>query len=141
MEHRARVNGETKLCTSYTATLAIRLKCRECYSGYKGRDVPDCGIEPAPDSYPFSEQGICELKRWWLDRGSKYRAIRKYCLDCEGRCVDGVKNCIDPECPLYPYRFGTNPARAGHGRTKKLADSATEPRSPQLELGFPSAAV
>lgn len=43
------------------------------------------------------------------------RAIRAKCLDC---CCDSpkeVKLCPSQNCPLWPFRFGHNPARAGIG--------------------------
>ena len=41
------------------------------------------------------------------------KAIRAKCLDC--CCVSSrdVKLCSVPECTLFPYRFGKNPARKG----------------------------
>lgn len=41
------------------------------------------------------------------------KAIRKKCLDCSGFSPLEVKLCPITECPLYLYRFGRNPARAG----------------------------
>jgi hypothetical protein len=140
MDHKVRVNGHVKQVKPYTPTIAIRHMCRDCYPGYKGHGVPDCGIKPAPDRYDYSETGVCEIMRWLIDGGSKMRAIHKHCLDCEGRWEDWVRDCLDPECPLYPYRLGTNPARKGLGPIKKGAKSRAESSSPQLELGFPSAA-
>jgi hypothetical protein len=46
---------------------------------------------------------------------SPLKAIRKYCLSCEDGSA-GVKDCAIKDCPLYPFRFGTNPARKGIGR-------------------------
>ena len=80
MDFTVRVNGEPKLIKGYTATRAVKFKCRDCYGGYKGKGVPDCGIDPAPDSYAVTETGICELMRWWVDSrsNSKIKTIRKY---------------------------------------------------------------
>lgn len=52
------------------------------------------------------------------------KAIRAKCLDC---CCDNaaeVRACPATDCPLYCYRFGHNPARAGLGRFK--ANSTAE---------------
>jgi hypothetical protein len=41
------------------------------------------------------------------------RAIRQKCLECSAGQPSEVKHCPCTECPLYPYRMGTNPKRAG----------------------------
>jgi len=41
---------------------------------------------------------------------SPIKAIRKHCLSCEEGII-GVKNCVIPDCFLYPFRFGKNPFR------------------------------
>ena len=46
---------------------------------------------------------------------SPLKAIRKNCLECEEGPF-GVKHCVITTCPLFPYRFGTNPNRKGLGR-------------------------
>ena len=51
------------------------------------------------------------------------KAIRAMCLDCVGHSAEEVKLCTDPLCPLYPYRFGKNPARKGQG-SKESAKKA-----------------
>lgn len=43
------------------------------------------------------------------------KAIRLNCLECICWVPSEVKNCTSKLCPLYPYRFGTNPERAGIG--------------------------
>jgi hypothetical protein len=40
------------------------------------------------------------------------KAIRAKCLDCMGGSSKEVKLCNIPECSLYLYRLGKNPARA-----------------------------
>ena len=40
------------------------------------------------------------------------KAIRAKCLDCSGDSWAEVEQCVIPECPLYPYRFGKRPATA-----------------------------
>ena len=46
---------------------------------------------------------------------TKLKAIRKKCLDCCCNQILEVRLCQVPECALYPYRFGKNPARKGMG--------------------------
>ena len=43
------------------------------------------------------------------------RAIRWKCLDYMYDSAQEVKLCPSQDCPLWPYRFGHNPARAGVG--------------------------
>ena len=43
------------------------------------------------------------------------KAIRAKCLDCCCGIQSEVRNCPTPDCPLYPYRMGHNPARKGLG--------------------------
>jgi hypothetical protein len=49
------------------------------------------------------------------------KAIRAKCLDCMGGSSKEVRLCNIPECSLFAYRFGKNPARArkGGGKEKK----------------------
>jgi hypothetical protein len=50
------------------------------------------------------------------------KAIRAHCLECSSGQPSEVRNCIIPECPLFPYRFGKNPNRKGIGRKKSIPD-------------------
>jgi hypothetical protein len=43
------------------------------------------------------------------------KAIRHNCLECVCWISTEVKNCTAKLCAMYPYRFGTNPERAGIG--------------------------
>lgn len=43
------------------------------------------------------------------------KAIRAKCLDCSCFQSKEVKLCTIPDCPLFSYRFGHNPARKGLG--------------------------
>jgi hypothetical protein len=49
---------------------------------------------------------------------SPLKAIKQFCFECMGmdRCErnppkphDDVKNCTDPVCPVFDFRFGKNP--------------------------------
>ncbi len=42
------------------------------------------------------------------------QAVKAWCKECVGGSRF-VSDCGDPFCPLYPYRFGKNPARKGMG--------------------------
>ena len=49
------------------------------------------------------------------------KAIRQNCLDCMNGNANEVKMCpMETKCPLWPYRFGHNPARAGLGKIGNL---------------------
>ena len=52
---------------------------------------------------------------------SMAKAIRKKCLDCSCGQAMEVRKCGLENCPLYPYRFGSNPKAA----IKRLAKSYT----------------
>jgi hypothetical protein len=57
------------------------------------------------------------------------KAIRAKCIDCSGGQLKEVRECIITDCPLYPFRMGTNPNRAGVGKRtlkRKKADSRAE---------------
>lgn len=41
------------------------------------------------------------------------KAIRTKCLDCMGGSPGEVRQCNIPECSLFQYRFGRNPALKG----------------------------
>jgi hypothetical protein len=43
------------------------------------------------------------------------RAIRLKCLDCSCYQRKEIELCQIKDCPLYQYRFGKNPNRAGIG--------------------------
>lgn len=46
-------------------------------------------------------------------RISPLKAIRLKCLDCSCGSPNEVKLCPVEKCPLYPFRLGKNPNRAG----------------------------
>lgn len=52
------------------------------------------------------------------------KAIRAKCLDCVCDQPKEVRLCPCTDCPLYPFRMGNNPNRAGIGG--KFADSQLE---------------
>lgn len=43
------------------------------------------------------------------------KAIREYCKTVCAESPKEIRLCTTPTCPLYPYRMGKNPARAGVG--------------------------
>lgn len=63
-------------------------------------------------------------------RTSPVKAIRLKCLDCCCGSSHEVKLCSVTNCPLYPFRFGKNPNRAGLGSSDhfkaRIAHSTNE---------------
>ena len=55
-------------------------------------------------------------------------AIRAFCLECVCWSSDEVKNCTNPLCPLYPFRFGKNPSRKGIGGDTRKAKAKLKER-------------
>ena len=49
------------------------------------------------------------------------KAIRAKCLDCSGGHPKEVRLCPVTDCPLWPYRMGKNPQRAGVGKNPLLS--------------------
>lgn len=43
------------------------------------------------------------------------KSIRAKCIDCCANQPQEVRLCPCTDCPLYPYRMGHNPNRAGKG--------------------------
>lgn len=58
---------------------------------------------------------------------SPLKAIKKKCIECFGGVQSEVKRCTGKTCPLYPFRYGTNPYRQrvtfSEERKAKLAEN------------------
>jgi hypothetical protein len=54
------------------------------------------------------------------------KAIRAKCLDCCCYQQAEVRRCPATECPLYAYRMGHNPARAGLGKKQDAPEEDAE---------------
>ena len=63
------------------------------------------------------------------------KAIRMKCLDCSGESRAEVWKCTIPDCPLYLYRLGKNPARKGMGSIQNLRDSQKLPTQLGVSVG------
>ena len=65
------------------------------------------------------------------------KAIRAKCLDCSNGQIVEVRECVIPNCPLYPYRLGIRPKtaekRAEERRAQKYAAEGAE--SEKIENG------
>ena len=53
-----------------------------------------------------------------MKNNTPLKSIRKKCLECSGGSPKEVTECHITDCPLFPYRFGKNPKRAGIGNKK-----------------------
>ncbi len=60
------------------------------------------------------------------------RAIRLKCLDCSAGSAKEIRLCPIPDCELYIYRMGKNPAYAGRkGNAEALRKYAESQQSSQ----------
>ena len=88
----------------------------------------------------YKEMGFTVQGNFVIDRhGAKYfpkkskapaKAIRLFCFECNGwdrrkldsgKPYDAVKDCVDPLCPLFDFRFGRNVfIKGGKGNIEAL---------------------
>ena len=54
------------------------------------------------------------------------KVIRLKCLECSNGSSNEVKLCPVTKCPLYPYRFGTNPDRKKRELTEQQKAAMAE---------------
>lgn len=96
---------------------AVVLQCLQC-SG-SADDIPNCGGDKCKNGQG-DVNGVCFL---YPHRSGKRRVklsvIRKFCLECTGGDKKLIRNCLSTDCPLYPYRMGTNPAISAETRMKR----------------------
>lgn len=52
------------------------------------------------------------------------KAIREFCIDCNGGSSSEVKLCTAKNCALYPFRLGKNPYRAKREMTDEQKEAA-----------------
>lgn len=87
---------------------AIHKFCVHCV-GEKPHDVKQCGsTEKDCNLYP--------LRFGKKPENGKYKIlkeIRKKCTWCMGGNVRDIANCLTPNCHLFQFRFGKNPALKG----------------------------
>lgn len=93
---------------AFTARRAIRIRCLDCME--TGGLIESCPHGPDsggnacalwPFRVPLQQSGV---------RGSRLKAIRKYCLWCMNGKSSEVRLCTADEfCALWPYRFGRRP--------------------------------
>lgn len=68
---------------------------------------------------------------------SPLKAVRRHCLDCCGGSANEVSLCAAKSCPLWPFRFGSNPDKAAlaDDHTPVLPDERPATRSQLVESG------
>ena len=89
-----------------TPLQAVRRFCIQCVGNVKS-EIRDCrGDKPF-----LSGVKCCPLFKHRFGRGRiSVLEIRKHCLRlCMNGSRDAVRCCLSTECPLYPFRMGTNP--------------------------------
>jgi len=60
------------------------------------------------------------------DLKNPVKAIRQFCIDCNGGSLNEVKNCTSPNCALYPFRLGKNPYRTKREMSEEQRQAAAE---------------
>jgi hypothetical protein len=107
-------------CRVPTPKQAVRQKCVECVqSPY---EVENCGGDRMIGQ--GDEKNVCYFFPYRMGKGRpSVKTIRKFCVECMGGSRHLVTNCTTTHCPVHPFRFGTNPNRAGIGG-KRAAELA-----------------
>jgi hypothetical protein len=59
---------------------------------------------------------------------SPLQAIRQNCIDCSAGEHKEIRLCPIHDCPLYPFRFGTNPNRKGVGGARRVGRTSRKER-------------
>ena len=90
--------------------------CHYCVQSRADRDVEGCTgyiVYATGKPCPFYEYRMG-------DKRISVKIFRKFCLECMGGSSLMVAECEKENCPMYSYRFGKNPARAGMGRIDNI---------------------
>jgi hypothetical protein len=79
---------------------------------YAGKDPRIVPVE-ALDRMRRAKQPMDDLTTANYREKIKTRAssIRAFCVDCQGGEIKGVRECEAMNCPLWPFRMGTDPLR------------------------------
>ena len=95
-----------------TPKQAVTRKCVECVGNTLA--VKDCGGDKMIGQ--GNENAQCYFYPYRNGKGRpSVKTIRKFCLECMGGSYKLVVGCRSLQCPVYEFRFGTNPNRAGIG--------------------------
>lgn len=91
---------------------AVRKKCMECVGC--SSSVTNCGGDKMIGQGDENSRCYFYPYRNGKRRPSVQR-IRRFCLECTGGSYKLVADCRSFQCPVYEFRFGANPNRAGIG--------------------------
>lgn len=84
---------------------AIRLNCLECCLN-QPKEVRLCAASGCPSHILRMGKGVPGVR--------PLQVIKEHCIVCGGH-EEPPKDCKMTDCPLYPFRTGHNPNRAGIG--------------------------
>lgn len=85
---------------------AVKNHCLNCVGGVK-KEVEEC-------DNPWGSKHECLLHPFRFGKNSKefrfkLKIIKSYCTWCQGDNAKEIKNCLSPECQMYPFRLGKKP--------------------------------
>lgn len=67
------------------------------------------------------ENGRCFFFPFRTGKGRpSVKLIRNFCRECMGGKTSFVRECPSTTCPVFPYRMGNNPKRAGIGNVTRF---------------------
>jgi hypothetical protein len=104
--HRPKVRDrQARETTVPTPQAAIRLRCLDCSE--TRTEIRECEFRPGAFN-------ACSLWQFRMGRncgrGSRLKAIRRYCLWCMAGSPVEVRACSGEKvCAMWPYRFGKRP--------------------------------
>jgi len=91
-----------------TPLQAIRKFCIQCAGS--ASEVKNCGGHKMYGQ--GDENGQCWFYPYRMGKGRpSVKTIRKHCLECMSGSRKLVAQCNNFDCPLYVFRFGSNPNR------------------------------
>lgn len=115
-----------------TPSQAVKRFCRQCCCGIRHEVVNCTGDKPIMGGL-YSK---CPFYEYRLGKGRvSVKTIRKHCLMCMGGSKIAVKECTSEKCPLYPFRFGTNP---NYGKTDRKRKSRIAKKMRLSKMGLES---
>lgn len=105
-------------------TAVIYMNYRPMDTGMNPKDVPIKHIRWALQHPIVQPSVLSKEQRARVD--SPIKGVRAFCMECQGNDTVGVRECASVNCPLWPFRMGTN---AFYG---KLTDAEAEMTDQQV---------
>ncbi len=114
-----------------TPLQAIRSYCVNCVGGRDHLfEVRSCGGNKIKNG-GSNEKDVCFFYKFRMCKGRpSVRLIRKMCLHCMCGSRIQIEECNAADCPLHPFRFGTNP-----NITEETREMRREMSKNQLAIG------